>query len=368
MFSSLPSPPTVALRRLATIGATILLSHAAIGGTPTTLSDLELESGSGLVGFSQLALSPSFSSSQLSYAANIPFEHSEVNVVLAASSDPFNDVEVTIPESFPPGQTRTITIVVSDDPFFPTQSTTYTVGITRGAPNATASLSNLVASGVPISPVFDPLTFTYTATVGHGTDSITVTPTAADLDSTITVDGELVASASPSPPIELATGVTQVVILVTSADESVTKGYEVLVNRLEQDSDGDLMEDFWEFENGLEIGVDDGLLDKDHDGQQNLFEYAFGSDPCDPLDTSNPQLAIDGSGFAVLSFFKAVTDGSLTYTPEVATPGPNPVWSSDLTDQTPGGEPQNQAWRDNAGGTGTPPAQRWLRVRIGPAS
>ncbi|MFO8051025.1 MAG: C25 family cysteine peptidase [Thermoplasmatota archaeon] len=47
------------------------------------------------------------------------------------------------------------------------------------------------------------------------------------------------------------------------------------------DDDGDLMEDLWEFEHGLDIGIDDSGLDPDGDGFSNLEEFLSGTDPMD---------------------------------------------------------------------------------------
>jgi hypothetical protein len=116
------------------------------------------------------------------------------------------------------------------------------------------------------------------------------------------------------------------------------------------------------------VGTNDGHLDHDKDGQKNLFEYAFGSDPCDPLDKALPQVTMDGSGYASLSYFQAITDGSLIYIPEVTDPGPSPVWASDFIDQTLSGSPQNKVWRDNPSGGGSPPKIRFFRVRVEPSS
>jgi hypothetical protein len=65
-----------------------------------------------------------------------------------------------------------------------------------------------------------------------------------------------------------------------------------------------------------------------------------------------------------ISFFKAVTDDTILYSPEVSNPGGS--WSNDLVNETESGTPQNQVWRDNFGGSSSPPPARWMQVRITP--
>jgi hypothetical protein len=49
------------------------------------------------------------------------------------------------------------------------------------------------------------------------------------------------------------------------------------------DTDGDTMPDLYETLNGLDPAVDDGAGDLDGDGDSNLTEFRFGTDPQDPL-------------------------------------------------------------------------------------
>src|SRR5690606_1552084 len=78
-----------------------------------------------------------------------------------------------------------ISVVVTAEDGTTTQS--YTVTVTRAA-SADATLASLTPSGGALDPTFDPATTGYAVAVDHATDSITLTPTAADADATITVD------------------------------------------------------------------------------------------------------------------------------------------------------------------------------------
>lgn len=99
------------------------------------------------------------------------------------------------------------------------------------AASTNANLSNLALSSGSLVPVFAPATITYTANVGNAVNSITVTPTAADANSTITVNGFAVVSGSPSGPIALIVGSNIITIVVTAQDLVTTKTYTVDVTR-----------------------------------------------------------------------------------------------------------------------------------------
>lgn len=97
--------------------------------------------------------------------------------------------------------------------------------------SSNADLSNLTASAGPLVPAFDPNTLSYTVNVPFSTTSTTVTPTAADAGATITVNGNPVASGSPSGPIALNVGNNTITIVVTAADTTTTKTYTINVIR-----------------------------------------------------------------------------------------------------------------------------------------
>ncbi|MFN8252277.1 MAG: cadherin-like beta sandwich domain-containing protein [Ferruginibacter sp.] len=94
-----------------------------------------------------------------------------------------------------------------------------------------ADLSNLSLSTGTLNPVFAAATTSYTSSVANGVSNITVTPTAADANSTITVNGNAVTSGSPSGSINLNVGVNTITTVVTAQDLTTTKTYTVDVTR-----------------------------------------------------------------------------------------------------------------------------------------
>lgn len=111
-----------------------------------------------------------------------------------------------------------------------------TVAYTSGAPwarrgSADATLASLVPSAGALNPAFNPAMTGYDVTVDNATDGITLTPTAAEANATITVDGQTVASGSASPQIALAIGTTAIPVVVTAADGTTTRTYIVTVTR-----------------------------------------------------------------------------------------------------------------------------------------
>jgi hypothetical protein len=102
---------------------------------------------------------------------------------------------------------------------------------------ANANLASLTLSAGTLAPPFASGTTSYTATVPNATTSLTVTPTAADSMATIKVNGSIVASGSPSDPINLNVGANVISVLVTAPDTVTTKTYTVTVTRLSNNAD-----------------------------------------------------------------------------------------------------------------------------------
>ena len=94
-----------------------------------------------------------------------------------------------------------------------------------------ATLSGLVSSTGPLSPAFSSDIEIYTATAPPGSDTVTVTPTAAEAGATITVNGIVVPSGTPSGPISLNFGNNVITTAVVSADATATKTYTLTVAR-----------------------------------------------------------------------------------------------------------------------------------------
>jgi hyaluronate lyase len=95
-----------------------------------------------------------------------------------------------------------------------------------------ANLANLVLSSasnsISLSPTFNSNTVSYTATVSNAA-SIQVTPTVAQSNATVKVNGTNVASGTASGAIRLQTGMNMITNLVTAQDGTTTNTYTVSV-------------------------------------------------------------------------------------------------------------------------------------------
>ena len=96
-------------------------------------------------------------------------------------------------------------------------------------PSTRAALSSLTISNGTLSPAFDSLKTSYTATATSA--FITVTPVVSYATATITVNGTAVLSGNTSAQIPLNPGVNTVNIVVTSADGTATKTYTITITK-----------------------------------------------------------------------------------------------------------------------------------------
>ncbi len=103
--------------------------------------------------------------------------------------------------------------------------------VTAGVTTNNSTLTSLVVSKGTLSPAFAPATTAYTVPVRNDTLSLTVTPTAADPDARISVNGGVVVSGTPSASIGLPVGTSIIGVNVTSADASTTHTYNIAVTR-----------------------------------------------------------------------------------------------------------------------------------------
>jgi len=107
---------------------------------------------------------------------------------------------------------------------------TYSVTVTRsGSPNA--NLSGLSLSSGTLTPAFAPLTNVYTTSVSNTTTSLQITPTTADANATVKVNGILVTSGTPSAGMPLVIGPNYFRIIVTAQDGTV-KTYALMLTRV----------------------------------------------------------------------------------------------------------------------------------------
>ena len=98
-----------------------------------------------------------------------------------------------------------------------------------------SDLSGLTLSSGTLSPAFSSAITSYTASVGKEVTSIDVTPTAAETDATITVNGSAVASGQ-AKATALNDGDNTIAVEVTAKNGMTKKSYALTVTRATYDS------------------------------------------------------------------------------------------------------------------------------------
>ncbi|WP_225986842.1 cadherin-like beta sandwich domain-containing protein [Rufibacter sp. LB8] len=94
-----------------------------------------------------------------------------------------------------------------------------------------ANLSGLVTSEGTLTPAFDAATTSYTLAVANGTSSLTLTPTVADANATVMVNGTAVTSGSVSSAIALNVGANTITTVVTAQNGTTAKTYTITATR-----------------------------------------------------------------------------------------------------------------------------------------
>lgn len=107
---------------------------------------------------------------------------------------------------------------------------TYTVNVNR-AKSSDAALSALTVSAGTLTPDFDKAVIEYTVEVEYPVNNISVTPTVAEPNATIKVNGAAVESNTAYGPISLEVGANTVNVEVTAQDGETKKSYVITVSR-----------------------------------------------------------------------------------------------------------------------------------------
>jgi len=115
-----------------------------------------------------------------------------------------------------------------------TATKTYTLKVTRAA---NANLSAFKISRGTLTPFFSSGTTSYTASIGNGVASMTVTPTSVDPLATIKVNGLVVKSGSVSQALPLVVGLDTITTVVTATDGVTTKTYRLIVTEAKSTND-----------------------------------------------------------------------------------------------------------------------------------
>lgn len=208
---------------------TVTVTREAPTSTNAFLSSLTL---------SDCMISPAFSSDTTSYTASIDNSISSLTVTAAVYEShatlEINGITAISGQTSPPinlnvGPNAINILVTAQDGII---CKNYTVVVTRAAPISTnAGLSALVLSNGTLDPDFLSSVTYYTASVANSVTSFTVTPTSADSNASVTVNGTEVTSGQPSQAISLNVGDNTVTIVVTAQDTVTVKTYTITITR-----------------------------------------------------------------------------------------------------------------------------------------
>nr|WP_294942133.1 cadherin-like beta sandwich domain-containing protein [uncultured Mucilaginibacter sp.] len=179
-------------------------------------------------------LSPAFAAGTLLYSATVP-NSTGIFSLTPTAANPHAKVSVN-GTLLPPGAAYlrelpvgryvfTITVVSEDE----SKNRFYNVVVTKLSNNS--NLSKLTLSAGTLSPAFTAGSTSYTASVSNATTTIKVTPTAANANAYIKVNGITVATGTASPAIPLAVGPNTISTVVVSQDSSKTRTYAVTITR-----------------------------------------------------------------------------------------------------------------------------------------
>ncbi|MBB6672965.1 cadherin-like beta sandwich domain-containing protein [Cohnella nanjingensis] len=207
----------------------------ALGDSGTLLTqDLDANANLSALSISSGTLTPNFNSATISYTASVGNATNSITVTPTSA-----DVNASITVNgtavisgagqsvFLNTGSNTISVVVTAQDGLSTK--TYTLTVTRAA-SSNANLSGLSISSGTLTPVFSAGTTSYTASVGSSVTSIDVTPTIADSNATVKVNGSATASGS-ARTVPLIVGSNTVTILVTAQDGNTIKSYTIDVTR-----------------------------------------------------------------------------------------------------------------------------------------
>jgi tRNA threonylcarbamoyladenosine modification (KEOPS) complex Pcc1 subunit len=209
---------------------TIIVSRASPSASnDATLSSLTISSGT---------LTPSFSSGTIAYTDSVANGTSSITVTPTRTE---SHATITVNgNSVTSGSasgainlnvgSNTITIIVTAQD---NSTKTYTIIVNRALPGVSnnATLYALTISTGTLTPSFSSGIISYTANVANGVGSVTVTPTRTESHATITVNGSLATSGTPSNLISLNTGSNAIAVIVTAQDGFTTKTYTITVTR-----------------------------------------------------------------------------------------------------------------------------------------
>ena len=208
---------------------TIIVNRSAPLIDNADLRDLTLSQGN---------LSPAFEKDVVSYTASVPYRFDSITVTPSAlysgiitkiNGSTVADGTASEAISLNVGSNEIIVETIAIDGV---TTKTYTIIVERTVPLVdNADLFGLTLSQGSISPAFSEDNSFYTANVNYAYSSITVTPIAREMGTTIKVNNVAVTSGSASQAINLDVGSNTISIGTVSESGDVTKMYILVVTR-----------------------------------------------------------------------------------------------------------------------------------------
>ncbi len=223
------------------------------GGRPALSSDAALASlavrAAGESGEDEaVALSPAFAPGATDYTLDVPYTTGTLDIAPVGRDD---NAVVRIAGNIltagqartahlPPGETTVIEVTVTAENRRTTR--TYTLTVTRAAPNTDPSLPALVVRGndksrINLSPAFSPDNTDYEASLAYAVDAVTLTPATRDTGARVRIGGREVPGGQASAPVPLAVGSNAITLTVTAEDGITTRAYTLTLARAGADAE-----------------------------------------------------------------------------------------------------------------------------------
>ena len=224
----------------------------------TALSSLTVtaagESGDGADEAVALPLSPAFAPSTTAYTLDVPWTTDILDIAPMAQEDKAlvriaGQITTTgrtiITERtlaagqahtthLHPGETNVVAITITATN--ERDTCTYTLSITRAAPNTDPSLPDLVVKGnddsdVDLTPAFEPDNTDYEASLAYAVNAVTLTPATGHAGARVRIGGREVPGGQASAPVPLAVGSNAITLTVTAEDGITTRAYTLTLAR-----------------------------------------------------------------------------------------------------------------------------------------
>ena len=186
-----------------------------------------------------------FAAATTSYTATVAHDVASTQVA-ATANDAGASVTIADADGSTDGTSRTVTLAEGSNTITVTvtaedgeTTANYTVTVTREAASTDATLSSLALSGIDIG-TFAAGTTAYTASVGNDVASTQVTATANDAGASVTIADGDGSTDGTSRNVSLAEGTNTITVTVTAEDAETTANYTVTVTREAASTDATL--------------------------------------------------------------------------------------------------------------------------------